>query len=123
MPNNRISVRAEVLEPLGYVSGQFGKNHLGDQNKFLPTVHGFSEFFGNLYHLNAEEEPEDPKHPKDPRFKEMFGPRGVPRPRPHAPMTPPKRSAGVVWGRNRSRRYLGTKGHQLGTPTPDSRPR
>ncbi|WP_313159593.1 arylsulfatase [Stenotrophomonas sp.] len=68
---------AEILEPLGYVSGQFGKNHLGDQNKFLPTVHGFSEFFGNLYHLNAEEEPEDPKYPKDPRFKEMFGPRGV----------------------------------------------
>ena len=68
---------AEILEPLGYVSGQFGKNHLGDQNRFLPTVHGFDEFFGNLYHLNAEEEPEDPKYPKDPRFKEMFGPRGV----------------------------------------------
>jgi len=68
---------AEILNPLGYVSGQFGKNHLGDKNKFLPTVHGFAEFFGNLYHLNAEEEPEDPKYPKDPRFKEMFGPRGV----------------------------------------------
>ena len=68
---------AEYLKPLGYACGQFGKNHLGDQNKFLPTVHGFDEFFGNLYHLNAEEEPEDPKYPKDPRFKEMFGPRGV----------------------------------------------
>ena len=68
---------AEVLAPLGYVSGQFGKNHLGDKNKFLPTVHGFSEFFGNLYHLNAEEEPEDPQYPKDPRFKNLFGPRGV----------------------------------------------
>ena len=68
---------AEILKPLGYVSGQFGKNHLGDQNKFLPTVHGFDEFFGNLYHLNAEEEPEDPKYPKDPRFKDHFGPRGV----------------------------------------------
>ena len=68
---------AEILKPLGYVSGQFGKNHLGDKNKFLPTVHGFDEFFGNLYHLNAEEEPEDPQYPKDPRFKEMFGPRGV----------------------------------------------
>jgi len=68
---------AEILKPLGYVSGQFGKNHLGDKNRFLPTVHGFDEFFGNLYHLNAEEEPEDPKYPKDPRFKDMFGPRGV----------------------------------------------
>jgi len=68
---------AEILEPLGYVSGQFGKNHLGDKNRFLPTVHGFSEFYGNLYHLNAEEEPEDPQYPKDPRFKDMFGPRGV----------------------------------------------
>jgi arylsulfatase len=68
---------AEILQPLGYVSGQFGKNHLGDKNRFLPTVHGFSEFYGNLYHLNAEEEPEDPQYPKDPRFKDMFGPRGV----------------------------------------------
>ena len=68
---------AELLKPLGYATGQFGKNHLGDKNKFLPTVHGFDEFFGNLYHLNAEEDPEDPDYPKDPRFKEMFGPRGV----------------------------------------------
>src|ERR1700722_10684108 len=68
---------AELLKPLGYATGQFGKNHLGDKNKFLPTVHGFDEFFGNLYHLNAEEEPENPAYPKDPRFKESFGPRGV----------------------------------------------
>jgi arylsulfatase A-like enzyme len=68
---------AEILKPLGYMCGQFGKNHVGDKNGFLPTVHGFDEFFGNLYHLNAEEEPEDPKYPKDPRFRETFGPRGV----------------------------------------------
>jgi arylsulfatase A-like enzyme len=68
---------AELLKPLGYATGQFGKNHLGDQNRFLPTVHGFDEFYGNLYHLNAEEDPEEPDYPKDPRFKERFGPRGV----------------------------------------------
>ena len=54
---------AELLKPLGYATGQFGKNHLGDRNEFLPTVHGFDEFFGNLYHLNAEEEPEHPDYP------------------------------------------------------------
>ena len=54
---------AELLKPLGYATGQFGKNHLGDLNKYLPTVHGFDEFFGNLYHLNAEEEPERPNWP------------------------------------------------------------
>lgn len=68
---------AELLKPLGYATGQFGKNHLGDKNKYLPTVHGFDEFFGNLYHLNAEEDPEDPDYPKDPKFKERYGPRGV----------------------------------------------
>jgi arylsulfatase A-like enzyme len=68
---------AELLKPLGYTSGQFGKNHLGDRNEFLPTVHGFDEFFGNLYHLNAEEEPEQEFYPKDPAFKKQFGPRGV----------------------------------------------
>ncbi len=68
---------AEALKPLGYGTGQFGKNHLGDRNEFLPTVHGFDEFFGNLYHLNAEEEPEHPDYPKDPRFKARYGPRGV----------------------------------------------
>jgi arylsulfatase A-like enzyme len=68
---------AELLKPLGYATGQFGKNHLGDKDKFLPTMHGFDEFFGNLYHLNAEEEPEDVDYPKDPAFKKHFGPRGV----------------------------------------------
>ncbi|EEE47853.2 Arylsulfatase A/related enzyme [Roseibium alexandrii DFL-11] len=68
---------AKMLKPLGYVSGQFGKNHLGDRNEFLPTVHGFDEFFGNLYHLNAEEEPENPDYPSDPAFRAEFGPRGV----------------------------------------------
>src|SRR5215470_8981790 len=68
---------AELLKPLGYAAGQFGKNHLGDMNKFLPTAHGFDEFFGNLYHLNAEEDPEDVDYPKDPSFKAKFGPRGV----------------------------------------------
>jgi arylsulfatase len=68
---------ADLLKPLGYATGQFGKNHLGDKNPFLPTVHGFDEFFGNLYHLNAEEEPENPDYPKDPRFREMGGPRGL----------------------------------------------
>ena len=68
---------ADVLKPLGYVSGQFGKNHLGDRDEFLPTAHGFDEFFGNLYHLNAEQEPENPDYPKDPEFKKKFGPRGV----------------------------------------------
>ncbi len=68
---------AELLKPLGYATGQFGKNHLGDKDEFLPTNHGFDEFYGNLYHLNAEEEPELPDYPKDPAFKERFGPRGV----------------------------------------------
>jgi arylsulfatase len=68
---------AQALKPLGYATGQFGKNHLGDRNEFLPTVHGFDEFFGNLYHLNAEEEPERDDYPKDPAFKAKFGPRGV----------------------------------------------
>jgi arylsulfatase len=68
---------AELLKPLGYATGQFGKNHLGDRNEFLPTVHGFDEFYGNLYHLNAEEEPELADYPKDPNFRAKYGPRGV----------------------------------------------
>src|SRR5450830_192031 len=71
---------ADMLKPLGYATGQFGKNHVGDRNEFLPTVHGFDEFFGNLYHLNAEEETENPDFPKAPaypNFLEKFGPRGV----------------------------------------------
>ena len=83
MPGADVGLRAEdptiaeLLKPLGYATGQFGKNHLGDKDEFLPTAHGFDEFFGNLYHLNAEEEPEDPDYPKDPAFKKRFGPRGV----------------------------------------------
>src|SRR5262245_46844031 len=68
---------AEFLKPLGYATGQFGKNHLGDKDEFLPTNHGFDEFFGNLYHLNAEEEPEQEDYPKDPEFRKRWGPRGV----------------------------------------------
>jgi arylsulfatase len=68
---------AELLKPHGYVCGQFGKNHLGDKDEFLPTNHGFDEFYGNLYHLDAEDEPEHPDYPKNPAFRERFGPRGV----------------------------------------------
>ena len=83
MPGADIGLRdqdptvAEYLKVLGYATGQFGKNHLGDKDEFLPTKHGFDEFFGNLYHLNAEEEPEDADYPKNPNFKKQFGPRGV----------------------------------------------
>src|SRR5262245_1879991 len=68
---------ADVMKVQGYATGQFGKNHLGDQDKHLPTAHGFDEFFGNLYHLNAEEEPEGYFYPKDPEFRKKYGPRGV----------------------------------------------
>ncbi|MBA4012716.1 MAG: arylsulfatase [Phenylobacterium sp.] len=68
---------AQVLKAQGYATGQFGKNHLGDRDEHLPTMHGFDEFFGNLYHLNAEEEPENEDYPKDPEFRKKFGPRGV----------------------------------------------
>ena len=68
---------AELLKNFGYMTFQHGKNHLGDRNEFLPTVHGFDEFFGNLYHLNAEEEPENVDYPKNPEFRQQFGPRGV----------------------------------------------
>jgi arylsulfatase len=68
---------AELLKPRGYATAQIGKNHLGDRNEYLPTRHGFDEFFGNLYHLNSEEEPEDPDYPKSPEFRGKFGPRGV----------------------------------------------
>jgi arylsulfatase len=83
LPGADLGLRAEdptiatMLKAQGYATGQFGKNHLGDKNEFLPTLHGFDEFFGNLYHLNAEEEPENEDYPKDPKFKEKFGPRGV----------------------------------------------
>ncbi len=68
---------AVILKDQGYMTGQFGKNHLGDRDEHLPTNHGFDEFYGNLYHLNAEEEPENEDYPKDPAFREKFGPRGV----------------------------------------------
>src|SRR6201992_1265264 len=79
MPDNIVTIAA-CLKNQGYATGQFGKNHLGDLNKFLPTAHGFDEFFGNLYHLNAEEEPESANWPpvEDfPGFNERFTPRGV----------------------------------------------
>src|SRR6476660_5448182 len=68
---------AGLLKNQGYMTAQYGKNHLGDLDEMLPTNHGFDEFFGNLYHLNAEQEPEHPDYPKDPDFKKQFGPRGV----------------------------------------------
>ncbi|RWK61493.1 MAG: arylsulfatase [Mesorhizobium sp.] len=68
---------AELLKPLGYATGQIGKNHLGDRNEFLPTVHGFDEFYGILYHLNAMEEPFENDYPKDPAFRAQFGPRNI----------------------------------------------
>jgi len=83
MPGAKLGIQpedptlAELLKPMGYMTGQFGKNHLGDSDEFLPTAHGFDEFFGNLYHLNAEEEPENVDYPKDPEFRKKFGPRGV----------------------------------------------
>jgi len=83
MPGGKQGVRAqdptlaELLKPQGYMTFQVGKNHLGDRNEFLPTAHGFDEFYGNLYHLNAEEEPENVDYPKSPEFKKRFGPRGV----------------------------------------------
>jgi len=83
MPSATLGLKAEdptvgeFMKSFGYATGQFGKNHLGDRNEHLPTVHGFDQFFGNLYHLNAEEEPEYPNYPKDPNFRKKFGPRGV----------------------------------------------
>src|SRR5499427_7104859 len=75
--NDKLVTIAALLKEQGYATGQFGKNHLGDLNHMLPTNHGFDEFFGNLYHLNAEEDPEQYDYPKDPRYREQFGPRGV----------------------------------------------
>jgi arylsulfatase A-like enzyme len=86
MPGAKVGIQpedptiAELLKPLGYATGQFGKNHLGDRDEYLPTNHGFDEFFGNLYHLNAEEEPELRDYPPEkdfPNFRKNFGPRGV----------------------------------------------
>ncbi len=83
LPGSDLGIReadptlAELLKPLGYRTGQFGKNHLGDKDEFLPTNHGFDEFFGNLYHLNAEEEPENVDYPTAPEFRRKYAPRGV----------------------------------------------
>lgn len=83
MPGSSVGIQpedptiAELLKPLGYATGQFGKNHLGDRDEYLPTAHGFDAFFGSLYHLNAEEEPENPDYPQYEEFRKMFGPRGV----------------------------------------------
>ena len=88
---------AELLKPLGYATGQYGKNHLGDQDKHLPTAHGFDEFFGNLYHLNAEEEPEHGDYPKPedfPDFEKNYGPRGVLRCKANPDGTPDDRGHG-----------------------------
>ena len=82
-----------LLKNLGYATGQFGKNHVGDRNELLPTVNGFDEFFGNLYHLNAEEEPELPDYPKDPAYLAKFGPRGVLKMQGHRPRRSDRRSA------------------------------
>ena len=97
---------ADLLKPQGYATGQFGKNHLGDRNEFLPTVHGFDEFFGNLYHLNAEEEPENPDYPKNPEFRAKFGPRGVLK----CKATRPRRSDGG--SALRPRRQADDRGHR-----------
>jgi arylsulfatase len=97
---------AELLKPLGYATGQFGKNHLGDRDEFLPTNHGFDEFFGNLYHLNAEEEPEnaDFPDPKEfPEFNRLYHPRGVihswAKPTARSGSRTPVRSRGSAWRR------------------------
>ena len=92
---------ADLLKPQGYATGQFGKNHLGDRNEFLPTVHGFDEFFGNLYHLNAEDEPEHPDYPKDPAFKAQFGPRGVMKCVATATVTPGDDPRFGPWGKQK----------------------
>ena len=90
---------ADLLKPAGYATGQFGKNHLGDRNEFLPTVHGFDEFFGNLYHLNAEDEPESSDYPKNPEFKARFGPRGVLKCKATATETPGEDPRFGKWGK------------------------
>ncbi len=83
LPGSQLGIRkedptiAELLKPLGYATGQFGKNHLGDLDRMLPTNHGFDEFYGALYHLNASEEPQLPDYPKNPEFLKKYGPRGV----------------------------------------------
>ena len=100
---------AELLKPLGYATGQFGKNHLGDQNEFLPTVHGFDEFFGNLYHLNAEEEPELPNYPPAERLPAL--PRAL-RPARRHPLVGDRRGRPDRGGPVRPRRQAAHRGHR-----------
>ena len=92
---------AELLKPLGYATGHFGKNHLGDRNEFLPTVHGFDEFYGSLYHLNAEEAPEHADYPADPEYRKIAGPRGVLHCFATAVETPGNDPRSGPWGRQR----------------------
>jgi arylsulfatase len=92
---------ADLLKAQGYVTGQFGKNHLGDRNEHLPTVHGFDEFFGNLYHLNAEEEPENADYPKNPAFRAKYGPRGVLKCQATATVTPGEDPRFGPWGKQK----------------------
>jgi arylsulfatase A-like enzyme len=97
---------AELLKPLGYATGQFGKNHLGDRNEYLPTVHGFDEFFGNLYHLNAEEEPELPNWPPAADFPTSRSGSGLAAcctAGPPTTTTRPRSPAGAGWGASGSR--------------------
>ena len=104
--SDKIITIAAALKNQGYSTGQFGKNHLGDLNSMLPTAHGFDEFFGNLYHLNAQEDPENPDYPskKDfPKFFETFGPRGVIHPAQPTRTTAPSNRAGARSENRRSR--------------------
>ena len=112
---------ADLLKEQGYVTGQFGKNHLGDRDSHLPTVHGFDEFLGNLYHLNAEEEPETYYYPKDPDFRKKYGPRGVlhtyrrrqgrPEDRGHRPAHP-RADGNRRWGDPRRRSQVRRRGRE-----------
>ena len=121
----RGSDHRRALTPLGYATGQFGKNHLGDRDEMLPTNNGFDQFLGNLYHLNAEEEPENPDYPKSPAFKEQFGPRGVIRSQAMPDGTPADRGHrsadeeahgdGGRGGHRRSARFM-DKAHADGKP-------
>ena len=97
---------AQAIKPLGYATGQFGKNHLGDKDEYLPTNHGFDEFFGNLYHLNAEEEPEQPYWPKDPNdpIRKNFTPRASCTPGPAGRSRTRARSIASAWRRSTTRR-------------------
>jgi arylsulfatase A-like enzyme len=92
---------AELLKPAGYATAQFGKNYLGDRNEFLPTVHRFDKFFGNLYHLNAEDEPENPDYPKNSEFRQRFGPRGVLKCTATSTETPGEDPRFGKWGKQR----------------------